>query len=74
MYFFKLLIFKVILFVYLLMAVLGKPGLLSGCGARASPCADFSCGAWPLGRVSFSDCGPEAQALELGLNSCGTWP
>ena len=46
--FFKLLIFKMILCVYLLMAMLGEPGLLPGCGAWASPGGDFSCGACQL--------------------------
>ena len=37
----------------------GKQGLLSSCGARASPCGGFSC--------------YRAWSLERGLSSCGAW-
>ena len=47
-------------------------GLLSGCGAQASHCDDFSCcRAWALGHLGFSSYG--SRALEHRLNSCGVW-
>ena len=56
------------LIIYL--AVLGLRcflGLLSSCGAQASPCGGFSCcGAQTLGWVCFSSCG--SWALEHRLN------
>ena len=51
---------------------------LSSCGAWASHCGGFSCGAQALGRVGFSSashvfssCG-SFMVLEHRLNSCGT--
>ena len=75
---------KVILFVCLFLAVLGlhccvgfSPvaargdySLVAVCGVLISV-ASLVCRAWALGCVGFSSCG--FQALELRLNSCGTW-
>ena len=39
----------------------GEQGLLSSCGAQASPCGGFSrCRAWALGHAGFSGCSPQA--------------
>ena len=66
------------LFIYLLLAVLGllccegfslvvmSRGLLSSCGARASHCNGFFCGAWAIAHTGFSSsCGTRAQYLRL---------
>ena len=47
----------------------GQQGLLSSCGARASHCGGFFCGARALEYVDFSSCSSQAQ--EHRLNSCG---
>ena len=46
----------------------GEWELLPGCGARASHCCGFSCGAQALGSLGFSSC--SSQALEHRLSSC----
>ena len=38
-------------------------GVLSSCGAWASHCGGFCCGARPLGRVGFGSCGIRAVTL-----------
>ena len=48
---------------------LGEQGLLSSCGARASHCGGFSCGAQALGFLAFSSC--SSRAPEHRLSSCG---
>ena len=71
-------------YIYSFLAVLGlccctqafpsfrKQGLLSSCGEQASHCGSFSCyRARALGHAGVSSC--SSQALEHGLNSCGTW-
>ena len=45
--------------------------LFSSCGAPASHCGGFSCGAQALGHVGFSSCG--FWALEHRLSSRGAW-
>ena len=50
---------------------LQRAGVLSSCGAQASPCGGFSCcGPWALGRAGFGSC--SSKALAHSLSSCGS--